>query len=101
IARDMAVDADPVVRAVEAVTVPLLARRQLRRQPRLLELEEVDASLVVNQLLTRGDHRRADLEHAKIVHMFVYNVKLIYRQGDPEKQSSPQPRRHPATLFPA
>jgi len=24
----------------------------------------------VNQLLTRGDHRRADLEHAQVVHMF-------------------------------
>ena len=78
IAREMAVDADPVVSAVETVTVPLLAGRELRRQPRLLELEEVDASLVVNQLLTRGDHRRTDLEHDRIVRMFAYNVKLIY-----------------------
>src|SRR5439155_3743807 len=101
VAGEMAVDADPVVRAVETVTVPLVAGRELRRQPRLLQLEEVDASLVVNQLLTCGDHRRADLEHAQIVHMFAINVKLIYRQNDPEKQSSSQPRRHPVTLFPA
>src|SRR5438046_3268521 len=98
---EVGVDADPVGRAVEAVTVPPLARRQLRRQPRLLELEEVDASLVVNQLLTRADQRWADLEHAQIVHMFAINVKLIYGQNNPEKQSSSPPRRHPATLFPA
>ena len=78
IAREMAVDADPVVGGVETVTIPLLAGRELRRQPRLLELEEVDASLVVNQLVTGGDHWRGDLEHAKIVRMFAYNVKLIY-----------------------
>src|SRR5207248_10430678 len=100
VAGEMAVDADPVVRAVETVTIPLLAGRELRRQPRLLELEEVDASLVVNQLLTCGDHRWADLEHAKIVHMFAYNVKLIYGRNSSEQQSSSQPRCHPATLFP-
>src|SRR5256885_55972 len=54
VAGEMAVDADPVVRAVETVTIPLLAGRQLRRQPRLLELEEVDASLDANQLVTGG-----------------------------------------------
>src|SRR5439155_10892228 len=80
VAGEMAVDADPVVRAVETVTIPLLAGRELRRQPRLLELEEVDASLVVNQLVTGGDRWRGDLEHAQSVRMFASNVQLIYTQ---------------------
>src|SRR5207302_1656836 len=77
---EMAVDADPVVSAVETVTIPLLAGCELRRQPRLLELEEIDASLVVNQLVTGGDHWRGDLEHAQSVRMFASNVQLIYTQ---------------------
>ena len=52
VARDFAVDPDPVVGAVEAFQVPLAARLELRREARLLELQHIDASLVVNHLVT-------------------------------------------------
>src|SRR5207253_10322436 len=88
-------------------------------QPRLLELEEVDASLVVNQLVTGGDHWRGDLEHAQSVRMFASNVQLIYTQKiqvnklsghrahlrrlfpvPVPPRSSNASRRHPCRLFP-
>src|SRR5256886_2107925 len=66
-ARDFAVDPDPVVGAVEAFQVPLAARLELRREARLLELQHIDASLVVNHLVTDRELGRADVQHAIIV----------------------------------
>src|SRR3989442_15359955 len=82
VTRDFAVDPDPVVGAVEAFQVPLAARLELRREARLLELQHVDASLVVNHLVTHREFRGADVQHANIVSNIGTNGKLIYTRNN-------------------
>src|SRR5207237_9046218 len=99
VGRDFAVERDPVVGAVEAFEVPLAARLELRREARLLELQHIDASLVVNHLVTDRELGRADVEHAIIVSNIGTNSKLIYAQNHPDLPSLhvASPYTHPSS----
>jgi len=83
VARQVAVDTNPVVGGGRALPVPEVGLDEFRREPGLLEQQQVDLALVFDQLLGEKGASVDHLEHAQSVRTFDSNIKPIYTPSNP------------------
>src|SRR2546422_3920758 len=95
VAGQVAVDADPVIWTGRALPIPKIGLDELRREPGLLEQQEVDLMLVFDELLGEKSTAIDHLKHDKSVRMFDPRIKVIYRPNSSsfELQSQDLERR--------
>src|SRR5690242_3119427 len=93
----VAVEADPVDRAVRALSLPVVALVELGGEAGELELELVDDLAQADHLVGDLELSRSRLEHAQILRTNVLRVKLIYMQNRSARplQEPPGPPPHP------